>query len=89
MVLLKTLQQKSEKTSIWISLVVVSDYDDFKELMDNKPSYLNDSDIVKQLVENLDLFQDVMISIPEIQAIYYLPWDHANVIIVKVNSLLS
>ncbi len=60
-----------------------------KKLMDNKPKWMSDNDIAKQIVENIKLFQDVKISVPKVQAVYHLPRDHANVIIVKVNSLLS
>ena len=60
-----------------------------KDLIDNKPKWMSDNDIAKQIVENIDLFQEVKISIPKIQAVYNLPRDHANVIIVKVNTLLS
>ncbi len=60
-----------------------------KELIDNKPKWMSDNDIAKQIVENIELFQEVKISIPKIQAVYNLPRDHANVVIVKVNTLLS
>ncbi len=60
-----------------------------KELIDTKPKWMSDDDIAKQIAEHLSLFQDVKISVPKIQAVYNLPRDHANVIIVKVNSLLS
>ncbi len=60
-----------------------------KDLMDNKPKWMSDDDIAKQIVENIELFQEVKISVPKIQAVYGKPRDHTNVIIVKVNTLLS
>ncbi len=60
-----------------------------KELIDNKPRYMSDADMAKQVVENIDLFRDVKISIPKVQAVYGLQRDRANVVIVLVNTMIE